>query len=222
MDNDAEICGVIFWMKFPYIIVCVCVAHVDSMQEYLLLFLLASAESASNVRSLKSLSRASAVPMLLVQQPEKHVNSFGQRHFLISLQPKDFGSGSDARRHIMGVEDDGLVTNSNTSSLDDVCLPCLPGTFGSPKTNGGFVCVACGEGTFQPSSASDACLHCPTGHESVPNRTACVKCGVGMYSAVSSAGVCMPCMAGYFVASEGSAQCMQCSRSVPIVSVPEN
>jgi hypothetical protein len=97
-------------------------------------------------------------------------------------------------------------------SIEDTCLPCIPGFFQLEKggpcracaagtytpdygSSGPFACLLCDLGMFASAAGLSSCNSCPVNSEALTRGSKSCTCipGTGMES-----GYCVPCVAGYY------------------------
>ncbi|ETN78501.1 EGF-like domain protein [Necator americanus] len=95
--------------------------------------------------------------------------------------------------------------------VDDLCVPCAPGSYHSVTTS---QCEVCAEGEYQPFTGRTECFKCPEGHvtagEGAINENECKpNCPAGNYFDMGSS-QCTPCGFGFFQPRMGSFECIPC------------
>ena len=97
---------------------------------------------------------------------------------------------------------------SRNSSNKIVCQACPSGTFSQPlNDNEGdtYTCVACGQGSSQPSGASLSCKPCKAGeYQDETGASTCKRCPIGEYQDESGAMACKVCPSSTITLGPGS------------------
>ncbi|CAI4229466.1 unnamed protein product [Auanema sp. JU1783] len=117
--------------------------------------------------------------------------------------------------------------------VDDVCVPCAPGTYYSASSS---ECEPCAEGTYQPLSGRSQCFTCPSnqvtagmgaisedeckdnckpGHYLDLTTSKCTACGLGFYQPKSGSFKCISCGIGKITLSNSSTTEEQCKDECP-------
>eukprot|EP00936_MAST-01D_sp_MAST-1D-sp1_P001105 g1105.t1 len=78
-----------------------------------------------------------------------------------------------------------------------VCLPCQPGRYAVPRSQGIDKCTACPEGKYQDSAEQVSCEICPAGKfGDALGATACNECAIGKFQDGEKNISCKSCPAG--------------------------
>uniref|UniRef100_A0A1I7X7T4 Crumbs cell polarity complex component 1 n=1 Tax=Heterorhabditis bacteriophora TaxID=37862 RepID=A0A1I7X7T4_HETBA len=106
---------------------------------------------------------------------------------------------------------DEFHCQSGQVAVNDVCVPCAPGSYHSLSTS---QCELCAEGDYQPQPGRNECLHCPSGFitagEGAISEQECKpKCPPGHFLNISTS-LCTPCGLGFFQSRGGAFECIAC------------
>ncbi|VDM57880.1 unnamed protein product [Angiostrongylus costaricensis] len=118
-------------------------------------------------------------------------------------------------------------------TVNDMCVPCAPGSFFSMSTSH---CELCAEGEYQPLAGRTECFKCaagqvtagpgaiseneckascPPGHYFNMASSQCVSCGLGFFQHRSGSFECIPCDVGKTTISETAVSEEECRDECP-------